>query len=130
MIRNLRQEDVVCIRGLWESAALPANCLPDTEDPIFIIKKCVEEPSGKVAMAACIKLTSEAYLLVDHECGDAPWRWETLRELTEAVIQEAKEVGIQDLTCWIPPHLEKRFGRRLTELGFVKSPWQSYSRLL
>ena len=85
-------------------------------------------------MAAFVRLTSEPFPLVDHDMGDPEQRWNQLKELCEDICKDAKSKGLLQLTCFIPPELEQSFGKRLTDekdgLGFVKSPWQSYTRNL
>lgn len=129
-IRDVQEDDVIRLREIFKKTALPENCMPDLSDPLIIVKKLVEEESGCVAMVAVVRLTAEPYLLLDHSKANPRDLWAHLRTLTEAVVDEAKNAGITQLTCWVPPHIEKSFGKRLEQLGFFPSPWKSYSRNL
>lgn len=33
-----------------------------------------------------------------------------------------------DITAWVPPQVERYFAQTLSKLGWVKSPWASWSR--
>lgn len=103
--------------------------MPNTSDPLYLIKK-VAEINGEIPLAAFTKVTAEQYLLLDHGWATPHERWELLREMRDVVVNEADARGLSDLTAWIPPILEKSFGPRLTQLGFVKSPWPSYTLVL
>jgi hypothetical protein len=126
MIREFMDSDIEILKSLHKANGLPANCLPDHDDPLFLVKSVLEH-EGKPMMASFLKITSEVYLLVDHEEGTPEQRWAWVQELTEHMKREAWAKGLNEMSCWIPPAIEKSFGKRLTELGFVKSPWQSYT---
>jgi len=126
LIRDFEIADLQNLSKIHEANGLPPNCFPDHKDPLFLVKSILEH-EGQAVMACFLKVTSEVYLLVDHAKGTPEQRWEWLRQLTAHMKQEAWSRGLNEMSCWVPPEIEKSFGKRLTELGFVKSPWQSYT---
>lgn len=129
MIRDYKAEDLAAIEDMFRRSGLPSECMPDANHPLFLIKK-VAVANNNPVMAAFTKLTAEQFLLVDHEWETPGERWAMLHHLRDAVVSAVDAQGIQDLTIWCPPKVEKSFGKRLEILGFVKSPWQSYSLIL
>ena len=125
-VRNFTMRDFEAIRQLHEKSGLPSNCLPNLENQLFFLRKVVDD-NGKVALGGFLKMTAEAFVLVDHEHESPEWRWAALQKLTAATLAEATLKGIQDVTAWPPPVLENSFGPRLEALGFTRSPWPSYS---
>jgi hypothetical protein len=129
MIREFRDEDWIAVKEIFMRSKLPEVCMPNTSDPLFLIRK-VAEIDGEIPMAAFTKVTAEQYLLLDHGWASAHERWELLREMRDVVVNEADARGFRDLTAWIPPQIDKSFGPRLTQLGFVRSPYPSYTLVL
>ena len=126
MIRAFQPSDAVRAREIFEANHLPENCFPDLNDPLFLVKAVVEQ-DGKPVITSFLRGTSEVFVLVDHTHGTPEQRWAWMQELTEHMKQEAYRLGLDEMTCWVPPALDKSFGRRLIELGFQRSPWQSYT---
>jgi hypothetical protein len=73
-------------------------------------------------MAAFLKVTAEAYLFLDPEYGTPRDRWQMLLRIHEDVRRKAKEIGLSEVTCWLPPNLGKAFQRRLRKLGWQDEP--------
>ncbi len=126
MIRPLEDKDAPDLERMHFDSELPPNCKPDLADPLFILKAVVER-EGKVVMASLLRGTAEVYLLVDHEWSTPEERWLWLQELRNYMVQKAYELGLDQMTAWVPPGIDKGFRKRLEALGFVKSPWQSYT---
>lgn len=126
MIRQYNALDWPDISEMHLSSGLPKQCLPDLLNPNFVVK-IVSDSKGKAVQAGFVKLTGEAFVLVDHEHGTPQERWEALSELIAAGLAEAAKCGLDQVTCWLPPEVEAQFGKRLTDLGFIRSPWVSYT---
>jgi hypothetical protein len=132
---------------------------PDLSDPLFMTKLVLvgsdrggalggaqpgmavplKEPeqgsavSGEqgIVGAALLRLTAEAYLLLDKDCGSPRERWQCLLTLHEATRREALARGLEDVHAWLPPEIATRFGRRLTQLGWVRDDaWTPFCRRL
>lgn len=138
-VRLYSDDDLDEIVRIHKANGLPANCLPacckrdphgnPVNAPLFFMRKVLED-DGRIALASFLKLTAEAFLLVDHEYADPERRLLALQKLTACTLSEAAKKGVEDVTAWIPPHLDRSFGDRLVALGFAKSPWPSYSAVL
>lgn len=126
MIRPLEDKDFNAIKEIYVASDLPPNCNPDLSNPLYLVKAVVER-DGKPIMASFLKGTCEVYLLVDHTFGTPQERWLWLQELKNYMVTRAFELGLDEMTCWLPRDVEKSFKKRILELGFVESPWQSYS---
>ena len=129
MIRPYDARDFEAIRKLHAKSGLPAACLPDARNPNFIVS-LVSAKGKDIMQAGFVKLTGEAFVLVDHETGTPQERWADTSELIAHGLASAAAYGIDDISAWLPPELEKSFGPRLESLGWIKSPWRSYSALL
>lgn len=138
-VRDYQWDDFNRVREIFAQQNLPPQCMPDLVmekrkklifNPRFVVKKVVTDESGTVAMMGFVKVTSEAFLLLDHKVKDPAWRWEALQEMVEEMAKAARSKGIDCVTCWIPDHLAESFGPRMEALKFIRSPWVSYSRLL
>lgn len=95
-------------------------------NPLFVVKE-IFEVDEKPAMMCFLKMTSELYFLVDHNIGTPEDRWEWLQQFKEHMKRCAWELGLEQMTAFVPTEIEESFSKRLLDLGFVKSPWQSYT---
>jgi hypothetical protein len=129
-LRDWKDSDADWMRDTLKRSGLDDVCLPDKKNALFLLGKAYVDDKGQTAMIAATKVTGELYLVLDHEWSDAPARWAALQELRDAVVNEASARGFDCLTLFCPPDLEKSFSKRLIALGFIKSPWQSYSLIL
>jgi hypothetical protein len=135
MIREFTDEDEARAREIHAESGLDERCFPnltiDTSTGkapnALFLTKAVYEHEGSPAMMSFLKATSELYLLVDHRVGTPEERWEWLKELKEHMKYEAWKLGLEQMTCFVPTEIEKSFEKRLEDLGFIKSPWQSYT---
>lgn len=75
-------------------------------------------PSGSISAAVLLRLTSEAYLLIDPHSGTPQERWERIVALQAAAAHDAYAKGLSDVHCWLPPRIARTFGRRLATLGW------------
>jgi hypothetical protein len=75
-----------------------------------------------------LRLTSEAYFLLDPRAGTPRDRWQALLMLHEAARTDAARRGLADAHAWLPPQVANAFGRRLARLGWFREPWPSFSR--
>ena len=81
--------------------------------------------------AALLRLTAEAYLLLDPRAGTPRQRWQWLLALQEAARRDAWQRGLEDVHAWLPPPIAQKFGRRLTQLGWLRDDaWTPYCKRL
>lgn len=124
--------ELAILRDIHAAGGLPENCFPpillDTGvmDPMFVVNEVLEN-NGQIAMASFLKATLEVFLIVDHTVGTPEQRLEWLQQLTQHMQAAAWGKGFDEMTAWVPRDIERSFEKRLEDLGFVKSPWQSYT---
>ncbi len=128
-IRQLGEHDTSQIVKIHVANKLPACCLPDAENPAFIVAQCAEI-DGKLAMGAFVKVTGELSLILDHSVGTPKQRWSALKAILDSIEVAAQLKGLEDFAVFVPPDVEKAFGKRLKALGFVKSTWSAYGKVL
>jgi len=85
------------------------------------------EGSSRILGAALLRLTAEAYLLLDPRVGTPRERWQWLLALHEAARRDAWQRGLEDVHAWLPPPIARKFGRRLERLGWRRDDsWTPY----
>jgi hypothetical protein len=136
VIREYVKDDIDALRDIHAANGLPEACLPiltvrtedgeEKDDPLFITKAVLED-DGKPAVMAFLKITSESFVLVDHRVGTPEERWEWLKKISEHLREEAWKRGLEQITCFVPPEIDKSFAKRLKDLGYIRSEWQSYT---
>ena len=126
MIREYEEKDFEAIRMMHIGSGLPSNCFPDPHDPNFCVRLVAEE-NGRVVEAAMVRVVGEGYVLVDHASATPEKRNEILERMIARGLMESSYRGLDQVTAWIPPLLEKSFGKRLENLGFMRSPWPSFT---
>lgn len=88
-------------------------------------------PAERILGAAILRLTAEAYLLLDPCAGTPRERWQWLMALHEATRRDAWQRGLEDVHAWLPPPIAQKFGRRLERLGWVRDDaWTPYCKRL
>ena len=105
---------------------------PDLRNPLFLTKLILTDEPGKgIVAAALLRLTAEAYLLLDPQAGSPRERWNSLLTLHNAVNREAWQRGLEDVHAWLPPEIAAKFGKRLTRLGWLRDDsWTPYCKRL
>lgn len=83
--------------------------------------------NSRILGVALLRLTAEAYLLLDPRAGTPRERWQWLLALHEAARRDAWQRGLEDVHAWLPPPIAKKFGRRLERLGWRRDDaWTPY----
>jgi hypothetical protein len=114
---------------------------PDLSNPLFVTKLILsdkyagesnsETGQEKILGAALLRLTAEAYLLLDPKAGKPRERWQWLLALHEATRRDAWQRGLEDVHAWLPPPVATQFGRRLERLGWARDDaWTPYCKRL
>jgi hypothetical protein len=118
--------------------------LPDLNNPLFTTKIILTDSdfatnensadataAEKIRGAAFLRLTAEAYLLLHPKHGTPHDRWRTLLALHGATEREAWQRGLEDVHAWLPPPIAKKFGKRITQLGWQRDDtWTPYCKKL
>ncbi len=128
-VREYSEEDLEALQGIHARQGFDYP-FPDLCDPLFVSKLVItgEDDGGETGVAegkgivgaALLRLTAEAYLLLDPRVGTARDRWNWLMTLHEASERDAWRRGLEDVHAWLPPQIAEKFGKRLTRLGWVR----------
>ena len=156
LIREYTERDLDDLRAIHSAQGFE-YMLPDLRNPLFITKLILaDEPVAKgesaspaafsvngegasktpnpcsaansrILGAALLRLTAEAYLLLDPSAGTPRERWQWLLALHEAARRDAWQRGLEDAHAWLPPPIAQKFGRRLERLGWRRDDaWTPY----
>jgi hypothetical protein len=89
------------------------------------------EGKCEVVGAALLRLSAEAYLLLDPRAGTPRERWSWLLALHAAAERDAWQRGLEDVHAWLPPPIATKFGKRIERLGWVRDDaWTPYCKKL
>ena len=127
LIRDYRPEDEAALREMHAAQGFDYP-FPNLDNQLFLTRLVLEDDAGRPVMAALGRVTCEVFLLARPADGPPHARWQRLLVLHEAMRRELQARGFEDATCWIPPRIERAFGRRLRRLGWVRDAWAAYSR--
>ena len=147
-IRDYHENDLESLRAIHAAQGF-AYALPDLNNPLFLTKLILLEDhstndvsaetndaseetlKNKIVGAAFLRLTAEAYLLLDPQAGTPARRWQWLLALHSAAERDAWRRGLEDVHAWLPPPIAKKFGKRITRLGWVRDDtWAPYCKKL
>src|SRR5271169_4261453 len=131
-IRTYEERDLEALQAIHARQGF-GYVFPDLSNPLFLTKLVLgrEEEGKGIAGAALLRLTAEAYLLLDPQAGSPRDRWQSLLSLHEATRREALARGLEDVHAWLPPEIAEKFGQRITRLGWIRDDqWTPYCKKL
>jgi len=118
-VREYKDSDVAQLKAIHARQGFD-YAFPDLANPLFITKLVVEDTDETILGAALLRLTAEAYLLLDPKAGAPRERWQSLLALHAATHRDAWQRGLEDVHAWLPPSIATKFGRRLQRLGWLR----------
>lgn len=124
IIRNLQSGDIEHLAAIHAKQGF-AYDLPDLDSPLFVVCKVATNGRSVPIAGAALRLTAEAFLLID---PDAEKKANVVLALHEAVRRAAADAGLADVQALLPPPIEKKFGWQLMRLGWKRHEWTLYSR--
>lgn len=151
LVREYKESDLDALRSIHAAQRFD-YALPDLRNPLFVTKLVLSdanvapgfspassiadtgtkvgvfgEGNSRILGAALLRLTAEAYLLLDPQAGTPRERWQWLLALHEAARRDAWQRGLEDAHAWLPPPIAQKFGRRLERLGWRRDDaWTPY----
>jgi hypothetical protein len=128
MIREMVNADIPRLRELHRKQGFGYE-FPDLTESQFIERWVVTDENDNPVQAVVARKTVELFFLGDPGHETPRWRFEKFRLLHEHVRLRLVAIGIKDAHCWIPPEIEKSFGRRLRMgFGWLRNEWLCLSR--
>ena len=129
LVREYQESDLAQLRAIHTAQGFD-YALPDLSNPLFVTKKILAD-DGAILGAAFLRLTAEAYLLLDPRSGTPSQRWQWLLALHDATAHDAWQRGLEDVHAWLPPPIAKKFGKRLARLAWTRDDtWTPYCKKL
>jgi hypothetical protein len=143
-IREYHEGDLAALRAIHAAQGFDYP-LPDLRNPLFVTKLVLanaddaqqtegcqlEAGATKILGAAFLRLTAEAYLLLDPRAGTPRERWQWLLDLHAAAERDAWRRGLEDVHAWLPPPIAQKFGKRIQRLGWLRDDtWTPYCKKL
>src|SRR5229473_7149171 len=158
-VREYTAEDLEALRTIHAAQGF-GYALPDLSNPLFVTKLVLADENGappfraasvplneeaasqgaglkpgatrgRVLGAALLRLTTEAYLLLDPREGTPRERWQRLLALQAAAERDAWQRGLEDVHAWLPPPIAGKFGKRIARLGWRRDDaWTPYCKRL
>jgi hypothetical protein len=126
-IREYNRCDIEALREMHARQSFDYK-FPELENPLFVSKLVQENSRGEITMAALARLTCEIYLLADPAHANPDERLANIIALHRAAETDLLRRGLEDAHAWLPPKIARRFGRRLTQLGWIRDDnWTPYS---
>ena len=131
LVREYRESDLDALQHIHATQNFPYP-FPDLVNPLFLTKLVISDGDAdhqQILGAALLRLTAEAYLLLDPQQGTPRQRWQSLLVLHDAAQRDAQQRGLEDVHAWLPPRIAKTFGRRIERLGWRRDDqWTPYCK--
>ena len=129
LVREYQESDLAQLQAIHAAQGFDYK-LPDLSNPLFVTKLVLAKDDAIVG-AALLRLTAEAYLLLDPRAGTPRQRWQWLLALHAAAERDAWQRGLEDVHAWLPPPIAIKFGKRLSHLGWQRDDtWTPYCKRL
>ncbi len=159
LIREYQDDDLAALRAIHAAQGFDYP-LPDLRNSLFVTKLVLSDENvappfraasvpmndeaasraagleasatrERILGAALLRLTAEAYLLLDPRAGTPRERWQWLLALHAAAERDAWQRGLEDVHAWLPPPIAKKFGKRIARLGWLRDDaWTPYCKRL
>jgi hypothetical protein len=125
-IREFRQSDILRLKKLHRESGVDCP-FPKIKD-LFPMTVLVDEEDKVVMAVGCIPAV-ELYFFLDRNWETPGMKMEAFKYIHEYTRRDMLSRGIVEAHAFVPPHLEKSFGRRLIKkFGWVRSYWPCFSR--
>jgi hypothetical protein len=126
MVRDFEPEDTDSIISIHKEQGFEYS-LPILTSPLCLVKK-VRIVDGQVVAAMILRVTAETFLLCT---GSPESKGRAIEELQPEVLREAKEKGLDDIVCVIPPEIAESFEPALRKMGWSPTrDWKMWYRSL
>ncbi len=121
-VRAQKSRDIEKLKALAARSGFP---YPEVDDPHIEAAQTVVDSTGKIIVSCVAKRLVELYLYVDPDQSPAV-KLDALKLLHRSMAAELCKLGYDSAESFLPPQIEKRFGRRLQRtFGWVRN-WASF----
>jgi hypothetical protein len=126
-IRDYDPVDLPQIQAIHERMQMDYRC-PDLTDCLFVVKKILEQ-DGQILAVTLARVEFETYLLLDPELSPLEKKL-AMDALQPEFLKACRALGAENVVAWIPDDVEKKFEKRLAELGWQRDRpnWHTWSR--
>lgn len=127
IVRDANSRDFASIEAM-HGAMDVGYILPDLKSPLFFVRKVAENGTG--VMGACfLRLNAECFLWLHPALGPNV-KLDVMEALQPQTFADAWRQGIDQIEARIPETIERRFQKRLKQLGWKRgSPdWHTWGR--
>ena len=125
-IRPAIPEDYESIKEIYLKMGFDYT-LPNIDE--FVDIQVVVDDKDEIQMVLAARKEVSYYLLIDPECELNPFmKWEYFKKILQLSFDALRKLGFHSVNAWLPPSIEKSFGRRLQKVGAKKFEWSSYGR--
>jgi hypothetical protein len=120
------ESDIPVLRAMFERSGFDYT-LPDFNGPLMeAVLVVADEADRPVAAAAAERIVQLFLFIKEDEHPAAKLHW--IKMLHEGLATELKAKGYHSCDAFLPPQVEKSFGRRLMRnFGWVRN-WSSFAR--
>jgi hypothetical protein len=124
VIRDFQPDDAPALQEIHGAQGFDYQ-FPDLSDPLFLVKK-VREEDGRVKGLLCLRITAEAFLIVD---GSDFEKARAIEELQPEVDHAAFKKGLSDYVAVVPPEIAEAFGPVMERMGWERDrQWPKFYR--
>jgi hypothetical protein len=127
VVRDYVPADFEQVRAIHERMQMDYLC-PDLTDCLFVVKKVLES-DGEIIAVTLARIEFETYLLLEPSLSPLEKNL-AMQALQPEFLKACRVVGAESVVAWIPENVEKKFAKRLNELGWQldRPNWRTWSR--
>lgn len=125
MIRPLRSSDLPRIREMHAAAGIDWE-LPSFSEPEMVGAFVYVDENDTPVMLLGGRKAVEVFLIADRSWETPGQRNGAFAGLYRMLETSLYRAGFREAVCWMPTHLEKSFGRRLSRWGWTRSKWNVF----
>ncbi|HEY2496567.1 MAG TPA: hypothetical protein VGK24_05820 [Candidatus Angelobacter sp.] len=128
--RKYQKADKPAIEAMFSRQGFEYE-LPDFDSNNFLARRVLVDAYDRPVMAIGARLTTEGYMLHDPDWETPGWRLAGFEMLHRSMRVELREKGVQDIHIWLPPAIERSFGRRLMrDFHWSRPLWPNLVRMV
>jgi hypothetical protein len=125
-VRNLLPEDIPALKAMYVTQGFGYE-FPDLTGPLMEVVQVVVDEKDKILAAVAAERLVQLYFLCGGEDHPA-LKMALVRALHDSMAMALRDKGYHSAEAFLPPPVEKSFGRRLVNsFGWLRN-WQSFTR--